>query len=58
MFMMHYYQKDPYKKAFTHNEAILIMKKSVGLQFDPIISEVFFKYSHEVERALKKHFIS
>lgn len=33
----------PYKKAFTHEEAVKIIKESSGIQFDPAIVEVFVK---------------
>ena len=32
----------PYKKAFSHEEAIDTIMESVGKQFDPLIAEVFF----------------
>ena len=32
----------PYKKPFTHEEAIEIMMEGAGTQFDPFIAEVFY----------------
>jgi putative two-component system response regulator len=32
----------PYKKAFTHEEAVNIIMEKKGVQFDPKIAEVFF----------------
>ena len=39
----------PYKKAFTHAEAMEIIKKGAGTQFDPLISEVFQSISDRLE---------
>lgn len=33
----------PYKKPFTHDEAIKIIMENVGMQFDPVIAEVFYE---------------
>jgi len=33
----------PYKKAFTHEEAINIIMENAGKQFDPLIAEVFYE---------------
>jgi len=33
----------PYKKAFTEEEAISIIMKNAGTQFDPFIADVFFQ---------------
>ena len=33
----------PYKKAFTHKEAVRIIMENSGTQFDPFIAEVFYK---------------
>jgi len=35
----------PYKKAFTHDEAVEIIKTGRGTQFDPIIVDVFIEVS-------------
>jgi len=32
----------PYKKAFTHEDAINIIMENAGKQFDPLIAEVFY----------------
>jgi len=39
----------PYKKAFSHKEAIDIIKKSSGSHFDPNIAEVFLLHEKEFE---------
>jgi len=31
----------PYKKAYTHDEAVEIIKKGMGTQFDPVLCEIF-----------------
>jgi putative two-component system response regulator len=31
----------PYKKAFTHAEAVQIIQDGSGTQFDPVLTEVF-----------------
>jgi putative two-component system response regulator len=42
----------PYKKAFSHDEAVKIIMESAGTQFDPVIAEVFFK-AHEKFKEIK-----
>jgi len=32
----------PYKKAFSHDEAVKIIMEGAGTQFDPLIAEVFY----------------
>jgi len=41
----------PYKKAFSHTEAVDIIKKSSGVQFDPDLVNVFLACEREIERA-------
>ncbi|MDR2559183.1 MAG: response regulator [Oscillospiraceae bacterium] len=43
----------PYKKAFTHNEALDIIKSSSGSHFDPVLIELFLEYEKEFERVSK-----
>ena len=33
----------PYKKPFTHEEAMKIIMENSGTQFDPSIAQVFFE---------------
>jgi putative two-component system response regulator len=33
----------PYKKAFTHEEAVKLIMQNAGTQYDPLIADVFFK---------------
>jgi putative two-component system response regulator len=40
----------PYKKAFTHAEALDIIKSSSGSHFDPVLAELFLEYEKEFER--------
>jgi putative two-component system response regulator len=35
----------PYKKAFTHEEAVRIITEGGGTQFDPALVELFVKNS-------------
>ena len=37
----------PYKKAFTHDEAVEIIKNGLGTHFDPLIAEVFLTHEKE-----------
>jgi len=37
----------PYKKAFTHEDAIEIIKKESGQHFDPLIADVFVNISED-----------
>lgn len=37
----------PYKKAFSHEDAIGIIMENAGKQFDPLIAEVFLEVSDE-----------
>jgi putative two-component system response regulator len=34
----------PYKKAFTHEQAIDIISEGLGTQFDPVICEIFLAH--------------
>jgi len=40
----------PYKKAFTHEQAVEIIKNGKGTLFDPILVDVFLGVSNEFER--------
>ncbi|MCL2697007.1 MAG: response regulator [Oscillospiraceae bacterium] len=44
----------PYKKAFTHAEALEIIKTSSGSHFDPVLAELFLEYEKEFERLGKE----
>ena len=44
----------PYKKAFTSDEAIEMIRKDAGVQFDPVIAEVFCDLKDELEKARLK----
>ena len=39
----------PYKKAFTHKEAIKIIKDGLGTHFDPRIGEIFLTHEKDFE---------
>jgi putative two-component system response regulator len=39
----------PYKKAFSHDHAIEIIKEGAGTQFDPMIAEVFADVSDKIQ---------
>ena len=41
----------PYKKAFTHEEAVEIIKEGMGTHFDPYIVEVFLAHEKEFEKS-------
>ena len=43
----------PYKKAFTHDEAVEMIMDCVETQFDPSIAEVFKEISHKFEEIKK-----
>ena len=45
----------PYKKAFSHEEAITIIKESSGTHFDPQIAEVFLIHEKEFNNAHISH---
>jgi response regulator RpfG family c-di-GMP phosphodiesterase len=40
----------PYKRAYSHEESIEIIKEEKGAQFDPFISEVFLTHEKEFEQ--------
>ena len=40
----------PYKKAFTHAEAMRIIEQGAGTHFDPQIARVFLEHEKELER--------
>ncbi|MCL2055265.1 MAG: response regulator [Oscillospiraceae bacterium] len=44
----------PYKKAFTHEEAVEIIKDGAGKHFDPLIAEVFIKINKQIDE-IKRH---
>lgn len=37
----------PYKKAFTHEEAVKIISEGKGTQFDPLLTELFYDIENE-----------
>jgi len=37
----------PYKKAYTHEEAVEIIKEQSGKQFDPVLIEIFLRISDQ-----------
>jgi HD-GYP domain-containing protein (c-di-GMP phosphodiesterase class II) len=39
----------PYKKPFTHEEAVRMITENSGTQFDPKIADVFFKMQDQFE---------
>jgi len=39
----------PYKKAFTHEKAMDIIREGLGTHFDPVICETFIKHNKEFE---------
>jgi putative two-component system response regulator len=41
----------PYKKAFTHEEAVKIITENKGKHFDPDLVDLFVKNSHQFESA-------
>jgi len=41
----------PYKKAFSHEDSLEIIKEGIGLQFDPSIANVFLAHESEFKRA-------
>jgi len=43
----------PYKKAFTHEEAIDIIKKERGSQFDPDLTDLFISLSDQIKEISK-----
>jgi len=48
----------PYKKAFSHEEAVEIIKSSLGTHFDPIIDNVFLTHEKEFKnRSINEHIV-
>ncbi|MCL2175048.1 MAG: two-component system response regulator, partial [Treponema sp.] len=45
----------PYKKAFTHEEAMDIITKDADKHFDPIITEVFLNVCRQINEAREKY---
>ena len=45
----------PYKKAFTHEEAVKVILNGAGHQFDPLVTEVFGKINAEM-KAVRSNF--
>jgi putative two-component system response regulator len=46
--------KRPYKKPFTHDEAVRIICESNGTHFDPSIIDIFCSVADKIEQAVKK----
>jgi len=44
----------PYKKAFTHKEAVEIIKSGSGTHFDPLIADIFLLHEKEFEHFRSK----
>ena len=44
----------PYKKAFSHEEAMNIIREGRGSQFDPELTDLFLSRSSEIKEAAKK----
>jgi len=44
----------PYKKAFTHEEAVDIIMKDSGKHFDPQVADVFLKVNDKIKTAREK----
>jgi putative two-component system response regulator len=40
----------PYKKAFSHDEAVKIIQEGKGIQFDPVLTDIFTKIMGSVDR--------
>jgi len=43
----------PYKRAFTHEEAMKIIRDGMGTHFDPLICEVFVSHENKFSRHVK-----
>ena len=41
----------PYKKAFSHEEAVKIITEEAGRQFDPLIADIFNKTNEKIKAA-------
>jgi len=48
----------PYKKAFTHDEAVKIISEEAGKQFDPKIAEVFVAINDKFKEANENKVLS
>jgi len=44
----------PYKKAFTHEEALKIISAEREAHFDPLLVEAFLAMEHEIHTELQK----
>jgi len=45
----------PYKKAFTHSEAVGIIMEGKGKHFDPVLADLFMEVSDEFEKIAMQH---
>lgn len=45
----------PYKRAFTHEEAVKVICDGSGTQFDPTLVDLFVKISDEFDEIARKH---
>ena len=44
----------PYKKSFTHEEALAVIEKGKGAHFDPLIVEAFLEAEDQIHAESKK----
>lgn len=45
----------PYKKAYSHEDAMKIIAEGRGTQFDPVLADLFVSISDEVKKASRKN---
>jgi HD-GYP domain-containing protein (c-di-GMP phosphodiesterase class II) len=43
----------PYKKAFSHEESIEIIKKGTGTHFDPVLEDIFARHEKEFKHLME-----
>jgi HD-GYP domain-containing protein (c-di-GMP phosphodiesterase class II) len=44
----------PYKKSFTHEEAMKIISEGSGIHFDPLVVEAFVEVSDQIHTESKR----
>jgi len=47
----------PYKKAYTHEESVEIIRNGSGVQFDPALTDVFLEHEKEFKRVMNNSMI-
>ena len=54
MYMMRLEARRPYKKGFSEEKSLRILKEGAGTQFDPAVVDAFIEHSAEIREIRTK----